>query len=83
MIQKVGWDQTNGVAVTNLPSPVPGEGQKQSLSVNLPPLPANSPCLFLWLRGDDTGRSTTLKPVIPVGAPPAATPPVPKPPPVL
>ena len=75
MIQKVGWDQTTGVDVTNLPSPIPGQGQKQSLTVNLPPPGANQNCSFLWLRGDDHGRATTIKPP----APPAPATPAPPP----
>ena len=40
MIEKVGWDQTNGSEMPGLPSPIPGQGQKQSLHVNLPDPPA-------------------------------------------
>lgn len=72
MIQKVGWDQTTGVDITNLPNPIPGEGQKQSLTVNLPAPQSNQGCLFLWLRGDDQARATTIKapaPPTPVSAP--------------
>ena len=32
MIEKVGWDDTNGIEVPGLPAPVPGEGQKQTLA---------------------------------------------------
>ncbi|HZS53013.1 MAG TPA: hypothetical protein VFA65_01315 [Bryobacteraceae bacterium] len=71
MIQKVAWDQTNGVDVPGLPNPIPGQGQKQSLTVNLPAPPTSQPSLFLWLRGDDQGRTTTIKPIIPVPPPPA------------
>lgn len=73
MIQKVGWDQTNGVTVTNLPNPIPGQGQKQSLVVNLSAPPPNQPCLYLWLRGDEAGRATTIQvPPPPVGIPAVA-----------
>ncbi len=62
MIQKIGWDQVTPVNVTSLPAPIPGQGQKQSLTVSLPNSPATQPCPFLWLRGDDKGRATTIKP---------------------
>jgi hypothetical protein len=84
MIQKVGWDPTNGIEVPNLPTPMRGEGQNQSLSVNLPAPPNNEGCLFLWLRGDTSGRATTIKNAPPPGGiPPVTTPAPPKTPPVL
>ena len=62
MIQKAGWDQNNGVDVSNLPNPITGPGQKQSLSVTLPLAPAAQSCIFLWLRGDaGSGRTTTIR----------------------
>ncbi len=77
MIAKAGWDQTTGVDVPGLPVPVPGQGQKQSLAVNLPD-PANpQPCLYVWLRGDKEGRVTTVK------VPPIASPVMVLPPPLL
>jgi hypothetical protein len=77
MIQKAGWDQTNGIEPPSLPNPLPGQAQKQSLTVNLPAPPANQPFLYLWLRGDQAGRATTINvPVpLPVPTPPAAKPP--------
>ena len=60
MIEKVGWDQTNGSEVPGLPSPIPGQGQKQSLHVNLPDPPAPHAALYLWLRGEKIGRATTV-----------------------
>jgi hypothetical protein len=60
MIGKVGWDQSTGVDVPGLPVPIPGQGQQQSLTVNLPePTNPRAP-LFLWLRGESTGRATTI-----------------------
>lgn len=61
MIEKAGWDQTTGVEVPALPVPIPGEGQKQSLSINLPEQSGPPANLYLWLRGDTAGRATTLK----------------------
>jgi hypothetical protein len=74
MIQKVGWDHTNGVEIDALPSPLPGQGQKQCLTVNLPPLTSNDAYLYVWLRGDSSGRRTTIKapPVAELPAPPAS-----------
>lgn len=61
MIEKVGWDQATGVDVPGLPVPIPGEGQKQSLTVTLPEQSGPPANLYLWLRGDTTGRATTIK----------------------
>ncbi|MBV8895681.1 MAG: hypothetical protein JO051_04150, partial [Acidobacteriaceae bacterium] len=72
MIQKVGWDASNGVNVTDLPNPIPGPGQKQTLTLTLPPVPSSAAYLNLWLRGDESGRATTIKaPPAPAAAPPA------------
>jgi hypothetical protein len=70
MIEKAGWDGTNGAAVTALPTPIPGEGQKQQISLALPAPPSSDPAvLYLWLRGDKEGRSTTVKYVPPTSTP--------------
>jgi hypothetical protein len=61
MIAKAGWDQTSGVDVTGLPTPIPGAGQKQSLSVDLPLAPNDQAPLYIWLRSDKQGRVTTIK----------------------
>lgn len=61
MIQKIGWADTTGVDVTALPAPLPGQDQKQTLTVNVPVPAANQTCVYLWLRGDESGRATTLK----------------------
>lgn len=60
MIEKVGWDQLEGVAVAGLPTPIQGQGQKQLLQVSLPdPVPQHA-TLYLWLRGQNTPSATTL-----------------------
>ncbi|HXR78374.1 MAG TPA: hypothetical protein VN737_20510 [Bryobacteraceae bacterium] len=60
-IAQVGWDATNGTAVVDLPAPIPGQGLKQSLHVTLPaPVPAEHAPLYIWLRGDTTGRLTNI-----------------------
>jgi hypothetical protein len=60
MIDKIGWDETNPVGSTDLPSALPGQGQEQSLTVNLPESPAPHAMLFVWLRGDTAGRATNV-----------------------
>ncbi len=62
VIQKTGWDPDRGVAVTTLPAAIAGEGQKQTLRVAMPwPSPAPHAPVYVWLRGDATGRSTTAR----------------------
>ena len=61
MIEKAGWDPAHGSEVTALPTPIPGEGQKQSLSIAMPPVQTGKDELYLWLRGDKEARATTLK----------------------
>src|SRR5579884_515855 len=67
MIGKVGWNQSNGVDVNDLPAPIPGQGQKQSLPVQLPDAPKPQAPLYLWVRGENTGRLTTV--LAPAGTP--------------
>lgn len=76
MIEKLGWDENSGVDTAGLPTPLPGPGQKQSLQVNLPDPPNAQAVLYVWLRGDQKGRLTTIKaPPLPAPPPPQATPP--------
>jgi hypothetical protein len=60
MIGRLSWDQNLGVEVSSLPAAIPGQGQKQSLIVNLPAAPAAGAPLYLWLRGESTARATTV-----------------------
>lgn len=62
MIGKVGWDLTTGYDVRELPSPIPGPGQKQTLRVGLPDPPNPQAVLNVWLRGEQDGRVTTITP---------------------
>lgn len=83
MIEKSGWDHTNGVDVSGLPTPIPGVGQKQSLNVSLPTAPSDQALLYIWLRGDKQGRSTMIKAPAPPGPIPtndSNSPSVPNPP---
>lgn len=76
MIGQLSFDQSLGVEVNALPAAVPGEGQRQSLTVNLPVAPSPSAPLYLWLRGETTARATTaLVPNVatPVNAPARAS----------
>ena len=60
-IAQVGWDAVHGTLVVDLPAPIPGQGLKQSLHVTLPaPVPAEHAPLYIWLRGDTTGRLTNI-----------------------
>ncbi len=60
MIEKAGWDQLTGFDVTELPTPLPGQGQRQSLHFVLPDPPAANAPIYIWLRGEKTGRQTSL-----------------------
>ena len=61
VIEKVGWDPDNGLPVDAIPTPVPGEHPSQSLRVVLPwPAPAPHAPLYIWLRGESTGRKTSV-----------------------
>jgi hypothetical protein len=63
MIQKLGWEEENPVDVSNLPTPIPGPGLRQSLEINLPDAPNPEAVLRVWLREDKQGRESTLKAV--------------------
>lgn len=61
IVEKVGWDAHNGVEVDAVPTPVPGDLSKETLRVALPwPAPAPHAPLFVWLRGEETGRQTSV-----------------------
>jgi hypothetical protein len=78
-IGEVGWDQMTGFEVNDMPTPIPGQGQKQSLKVALPDPPAPNSALYVWLRGEKTGRSTNVTSTagLPGASRPAAAPAVP------
>jgi hypothetical protein len=61
-IEKVGWNKSEGTDVSGLPTPIPQQGQKQSLQVALPAPPSDQAPVFLWLRGEKEGRATTIVP---------------------
>lgn len=83
MIGKAGWDQTNGTPATELPSPIPGQGRQELLQINLPEPPAPQAVLYIWMRGETTGRATTITSPPPIANPapaPVSTLPAPPPP---
>jgi hypothetical protein len=67
MIEKLGWDTNVGSDVNGMPTPLPGMGQQQSLTASLQEPPSSHAALFVWLRGEKTGRTTSIS-----AAPPAA-----------
>jgi hypothetical protein len=72
MIEKMGWDDNNGLEVSGLPAPLPGPGLKQSIGINLPDPISPDTMLHVWLRGDTKGRNTIVKaPELPADTPPA------------
>jgi hypothetical protein len=73
MIEKMGWDDSNGLDVSGLPTPLPGPGLKQSIQLNLPDPLSPDTMLYVWLRGDTKGRTTLVKaPDLPADASPTA-----------
>ena len=61
-IEKVGWDANSGNPVTAIPAPLAGGGSEQVLRVAVPwPAPSLHASLYIWLRGEETGRATTAK----------------------
>jgi len=61
VIERVGWDAQNGVQTNSIPTPVPGDTSYQTLRVVLPwPAPGPHAPLYVWLRGEQTGRKTAV-----------------------
>ena len=63
IIEKTGWDAKTGFPVQGIPTPVPGSNpQEQTLKVELPwPPPSPHAPIYVWLRGETTGRLTDVK----------------------
>jgi hypothetical protein len=61
-IDGAGWDPEHATALTELPAPLAGEGEKQELRITLPdgPASADSP-LYVWLRGESVGRAHVVR----------------------
>lgn len=61
MIEKAGWDAQNGLPVVGIPTPVPGDATRQTLRIAVPwPSPAPHAPLYIWLRGESSGRRTAV-----------------------
>jgi hypothetical protein len=71
MISQLSWDQNLGIEVSTLPTAIPGQGQRQSLVVNLPDPPAPGAPLYLWMRGETEARATTASLTSPPQSSPA------------
>lgn len=61
VIEKTGWDADHALAVQSIPTPLPNDPSRQSLRVLLSwPAPAPHAPLYVWLRGESSGRKTTV-----------------------
>ena len=61
VIEKAGWDAQHGVPFESIPTPIPGDPSRQTLRVILPwPAPAPHAPLYVWLRGEQSGRRTAV-----------------------
>lgn len=59
VVEKAGWDAQNGLPVNGIPAPV--SPTEQTLQIAVPwPAPAPHAPLYIWLRGETTGRKTRL-----------------------
>jgi len=62
MIEKTGWDANTGYPVQGIPTPVGGNPQEQTLKIELPwPPPSPHAPIYVWLRGENTGRLTAMR----------------------
>jgi len=62
VIEKTGWDSQTGYPVQGIPVPAAGDPQNQTLQIELPwPPPSPRAPLYVWLRGETTGRITEAK----------------------
>src|SRR5206468_9214814 len=62
LIEKAGWGATRGEAVQEIPTPVPGNPQEQTLKIAIPwPPPAPKAPLYIWLRGETQARQTNAR----------------------
>ena len=61
LVARTGWDAQHGLPVDAIPTPVPGQPGEQTLRIAVPwPAPAPHAPLYVWLRGEDTGRKTAV-----------------------
>ncbi|MGH9646646.1 MAG: hypothetical protein ACRD4E_07505, partial [Bryobacteraceae bacterium] len=61
VIEKAGWDAQHGVPFESIPTPIPGDPARQTLRLVLPwPAPSPHAPLYVWLRGEQSGRKTAI-----------------------
>ncbi|MGH9431040.1 MAG: hypothetical protein ACRD3T_05810 [Terriglobia bacterium] len=59
MIDEAGWSDKTGYPITDIPTPVAGNPDLQTLKIQLPwPPPAPHAPVYVWLRGETQGRMT-------------------------
>ncbi|HUX09168.1 MAG TPA: hypothetical protein VMW51_00920, partial [Terriglobia bacterium] len=62
MIDKTGWSPDTGYPVQGIPTPVRGNPQEQTLKIEMPwPPPSPGASIYIWLRGENTGRVTAMR----------------------
>ena len=62
VIEKTGWDSQAGYPVQGIPVPAARDPENQTLQIELPwPPPSPRAPLYIWLRGESTGRITEAK----------------------
>lgn len=62
IIAKTGWDAKAPEPVQEIPTPVPGDPQQQTLEIAMPwPPPSPHAVLYVWLTGESQARATTIK----------------------
>ncbi|HKF53157.1 MAG TPA: hypothetical protein VKB26_12660 [Candidatus Acidoferrales bacterium] len=61
-IVKTGWDGKAAQPVQDIPTPVPGEPQEQTLKIAMSwPPPNPHALLYIWLSGETEARATSIK----------------------
>ena len=61
-ITMTGWDAKHGIAVQNIPTPVPSEPQQQTLKITISwPPPSPHAMLYIWLSDETEGRATNVR----------------------
>lgn len=62
IIAKTGWDANTSEPVQEIPVPVPGNPQEQTLKIAMPwPPPSPHAALYIWLAGESQARATTVR----------------------
>ncbi len=61
-ISGTGWDAKTSEPVQEIPTPVPGDSQEQTLKIAMPwPPPNPHAVLYVWLTGETEARPTDIK----------------------